>query len=180
MIPSHSRIDSKKLMRLISSRTGAPGTTFKIGDLVKSIQSRHPEYSRTTIYSYCTMLCTTGYLCRLYHGMYGVLRPITITGDKLRKLNSETWTNKHVIVDRSTITAVIDKAFTLVSQVQPTDGFLTWGSTAEWYGIWDLEAKSALLLGRISDLGVITPAGYPLNTLWLTTPLSTGILTLPS
>ena len=51
---------------------------------------------------------------------------------------------------------------------------LLWGSTAEWYGVWDLETKTAVLLGKIADLGVTTPAGTTLSSLWLTTPLPTG------
>lgn len=169
------RIDSKKLVRLISTRLSTPGITFKIGDLVESIQRRHPEYSRSTIYAYCTMLCTTGHLCRLDAGHYGVLQSITISDTTLRTNSALLYRDKHIIVHPETISATLSSARVLLntqefSSTQP----LLWGSTAEWYGVWDLESKTAVLLGKIADLGVTTPTGTTLSTLWLTTPLPTG------
>lgn len=172
------RIDSKKLVRLISTRLTTPGTTFKIGDLVESIQRRHPAYSRSTIYAYCTMLCTTGHLCRLEAGHYGILRSITISDVTLRAKSTSLYRSKHIVVSPATISTILSSARVLLntqglSVTQP----LLWGSTAEWYGVWDLESKTAVLLGKITDLVVTTPAGTILSSLWLTTPLPTGIPT---
>lgn len=169
------RIDSKKLVRLISTRLTTPGTTFKIGDLVESIQRRHPEYSRSTIYAYCTMLSTTGHLCRLEAGHYGILRSITIQDTTLRRSSALLYRDKHRIVSPITINSVLSTTRVLLNtqELRSTQPLL-WGSTAEWYGVWDLETKTAVLLGKIADLGVTTPTGIPLSSLWLTTPLPTG------
>ena len=169
------RIDSKKLVRLISTRLSTPGTTFKIGDLVESIQRRHPEYSRSTIYTYCTMLCTTGHLCRLEAGQYGILRSITISDVTLRAKSASLHRDKHRIVNPATISTMLSSARVLLNtqELRGTQPLL-WGSTAEWYGVWDLENKRAVLLGKIADLGVTTPTGTTLSALWLTTPLPTG------
>lgn len=169
------RINSKKLVRLISTRLNTPGTTFKIGDLVESIQRRHPAYSRSTIYAYCTMLCTAGHLCRLEAGQYGVLRSITISDATLRRNSASLYRDKHRIVHPETINATLSSARVLLNtqELRGTQPLL-WGSTAEWYGVWDLETKTAVLLGKIADLGVTTPTGTTLSSLWLTTPLSTG------
>ena len=169
------RINSKKLVRLISTRLTTPGTAFKIGDLVESIQRRHPEYSRSTIYTYCTMLSTTGYLCRLEAGQYGILQNITISDTTLRTKSASLYRDKHRIVHPETISATLSSARVLLNtqglrDTQP----LLWGSTAEWYGVWDLENKRAVLLGKIVDLGVTTPTGTTLSSLWLTIPLPTG------
>lgn len=169
------RIDSKKLVRLISTRLSTPGTTFKIGDLVESIQRRHPEYSRSTIYAYCTMLCTTGHLCKLEAGQYGIFQNITISDATIRTKSASLYRDKHRIVSPETISAMLSNARVLLntqelSGTQP----LLWGSTAEWYGVWDLGTKTAVLLGKIADLGVTTPTGTTLSSLWLTTPLPTG------
>lgn len=169
------RIDSKKLVRLISIRLSTPGTTFKIGDLVESIQRRHPEYSRSTIYAYCTMLCTTGHLCRLKAGQYGVLRSIITQDTTLRTRSASLHRDKHVIVSPTTISTILSSARVLLNaSEQNITQSLLWGSTAEWYGVWDLENKRAVLLGKIADLGVTTPTGAPLSSLWLTTSLLTG------
>lgn len=169
------RIDSKKLVRLISTRLSTPGTTFKIGDLVESIQRRHPEYSRSTIYAYCTMLSTTGHLCRLEAGHYGVLRSIIISDTILRIKSASLYRDKHRIVHPETISATLSSARVLLNtqELRGTQPLL-WGSTAEWYGVWDLETKTAVLLGKIADLGVTIPTGTPLSSLWLITPLPTG------
>lgn len=169
------RINSKKLVRLISTRLSTPGTTFKIGDLVESIQHRHPEYSRSTIYAYCTMLSTTGYLCRLDAGHYGILQSITISDVTLRTKSALLYRDKHIIVSPATISTVLSSARVLLNtqELRGTQPLL-WGSTAEWYGVWDLKNKRAVLLGKIADLGVTTPAGTTLSSLWLTTPLPTG------
>lgn len=138
------RINSKKLVRLISTRLNTPGTTFKIGDLVESIQRRHPEYSRSTIYTYCTMLCTTGHLCRLDTGRYGVLRSITIQDTTLRRSSTLLYRDKHIIVHPETISATLSSARVLLNtqELRGTQSLL-WGSTAEWYGVWDLETKNS-------------------------------------
>lgn len=169
------RIDSKKLVRLISTRLSTPGITFKIGDLVESIQRRHPEYSRSTIYAYCTMLCTTGHLCRLDAGHYGVLRNITIQDTTLRTNSALLYRDKHIIVHPETISATLSSAQVLLNtQGLDATPSLLWSSTAEWYGVWDLESKTVVLLGKIADLGVTTPTGTTLSSLWLTTPLHPG------
>lgn len=169
------RINSKKLVRLISTRLNTPGTTFKIGDLVESIQRRHPEYSRSTIYAYCTMLCTTGHLCRLDTGYYGILQSITISDVTIRTKSALLYRDKHRIVSPEIINATLSNARVLLNtqELRGTQPLL-WGSTAEWYGVWDLETKTAVLLGKITDLGVTTPTGTTLSSLWLTTPLPTG------